>query len=143
MRGVLFDLPHVVAGAKDLLERAGVADRCEIVGGSFFEGVPEGADAHLLKSIVHDWDDASAIEILRKCRAAVAGAGRLLVVERVIRPGNEPDRAKFADLYMLVALGGRERTAEEFGRLYAEAGFRLTDVIDTGSTFYVVEGAPV
>jgi nucleotide-binding universal stress UspA family protein len=143
LRGVLFDLPHVAARAKDRLERAGVADRCEFVGGSFFEGVPEGAGAYLLKSVVHDWDDASAIEILRKCRAAVADAGRLLVVERVIRPGNEPDRAKFADLYMLVALGGRERTADEYGRLYAEAGFRLTDVIDTGSTFYVVEGVPV
>ena len=143
LRGVLFDLPHVVAGAKDRLDRAGVADRCEVVGGSFFEAVPEGADAYLLKSVIHDWDDTSAIEILRKCRAAMTGTGRLLVVERVIRPGNEPDRTKFADLYMLVALGGRERTAEEFGRLYAEAGFRLTDVIDTGSTFYVVEGVPI
>ena len=143
LRGVLFDLPHVVAGAKDLLERAGVAERCEVVGGSFFEGVPEGAGAYLLKSILHDWDDAAAIEILRKCRAAMADAGRLLVVERVVRPGNEPDRAKFADLYMLVALGGQERTVEEFRGLFAEAGFRLSDVIDTGSTFYVVEGVPV
>ena len=143
MRGVLFDLPHVVAGAKDRLDRAGVADRCEVVGGSFFEAVPEGADAYLLKSVIHDWDDASAIEILSKCRAAMADTGRLLVVERVIRPGNEPDRAKFADLYMLVALGGRERTAEEYERLFAEAGFRLTDVIDTGSSFYVVEGVPI
>ncbi len=65
------------------------------------------------------------------------------MVERVIRPGNEPDRAKFADLFMLVAAGGRERTAEEYERLYAEAGFRLTDVIDTGSSFYVIEGVPV
>ena len=143
LRGVLFDLPHVVAGAKDRLEQAGIADRCEVVGGSFFDAVPEGADAYLLKSIVHDWDDASAIEILRKCRAAMADTGRLLVVERVIRPGNEPDRAKFGDLYMLVALGGRERTTEEFRSLLAEAGFRLTEVIDTGSTFYVIEGVPV
>lgn len=143
LRGVLFDLPHVVAGAKDRLDRAGVADRCEVVGGSFFDTVPEGADAYLLKSVIHDWDDAEAVEILRKCRAAMADTGRLLVVERVIRPGNEPDRAKFSDLYMLVALGGRERTAEEFGRLYAEAGFRLTDVIPTGSSFYIIESVPV
>lgn len=140
---VLCDLPHVVADAKDRLERAGVADRCEVVGGSFFETVPEGADAYLLKSVIHDWDAAAAIEILRKCRAAMADTGRLLVVERVIRPGNEPDRTKFADLYMLVTLGGRERTAEEFRSLLAEAGFRLTDIIDTGSTFYVIEGVPV
>ena len=143
LRGVLFDLPHVVAGSKDLLERAGVAERCEVVGGSFFEAVPEGADAYLLKSIIHDWDDAAAIEILRTCRAEMPDTGRLLVVERVIRPGNEPDRAKFGDLYMLVALGGRERTVEEFRSLLAEAGFRLTEVIDTGSTFYVIESIPV
>ena len=143
LRGILFDLPHVVAGAKDRLERTGVADRCEVVSGSFFETVPEGADTYLLKSIIHDWDDAAAIEILRTCRAAMPDTGRLLVVERVIRPGNEPDRAKFSDLYMLVALGGRERTAEEFRSLLAEAGFRMTEVIDTGSTFYVIEGVPI
>jgi hypothetical protein len=143
LRGVLFDLPHVVAGAKDRLEQAGVADRCKVVVGSFFETLPEGVDAYLLKSIIHDWDDAAAIEILRKCRTGIADTGRLLVVERVIQPGNEPDRAKFSDLYMLVALGGRERTAEEFRSLLAKARFRLTDVIDTGSTFYVIEGVPV
>jgi hypothetical protein len=144
LRGVLFDQPHVVAGAGPLLEQAGVADRCEVVGGSFFEGVPEGADAYLLKSIVHDWDDASAIEILRKCRAAMADTGRLLLVERGIRPGNEPDPAKFIDLMMLVMLGGRERTADEYGRLYAEAGFRLTNIIPaTGSLLVIIEGVPV
>ena len=144
LRGILFDQPHVVAGAGPLLERAGVADRCEIVGGSFFEAVPGGADAYLLKSVVHDWDDASAIEILRKCRAAMADAARrLLLVEFVVGPGNEPDPAKFMDLNMLVMLGGRERTADDFGRLYAEAGFRLTDVIPTGSPYHVIEGIPV
>ncbi len=115
----------------------------KVVDGNFFEAMPEGADAYLLKSIIHDWDDAAAIEILRKCRVAMADTGRVLVVERVIRPGNEPDRTKFADLYMLVALGGRERTVEQFRSLFGEAGFRLTDVIDTGSTFYVIEGVPV
>ena len=120
-----------------------MADRCEMVGGGYFEGVPEGADAYLLKSIAHDWDDASAIEILRKCRAATADTGRLLVVERVIRPRNEPDRAKFADLYMLVTLGGRERTAEDFERLYTEAGLRLANIIRTGSPPYdIIEGVP-
>jgi hypothetical protein len=143
LRGVLFDLPHVVAAAGALLERAGVADRCEVVGGSFFETVPEGADAYLLKSIIHDWDDAAAIEILRTCRAPMADTGRLLVVEPVIRPGNEPDRAKFSDLNMLVMLGGRERTADDFERLYAEAGFRLTTIVPTGSPpFNIIEGVP-
>ena len=143
LRGVLFDLPHVVAAAGALLKRAGLADRCEVVGGSFFETVPKGADAYLLKSIIHDWDDAAAIEILHMCRAAIADTGRLLVVEPVIQPGNEPDRAKFSDLNMLVMLGGRERTAEDFERLYAEAGFRLTSIVPTGSPpFNIIEGVP-
>ncbi len=143
LRGILFDQPHVVAGARALLEQAGVADRCEVVGGSFFEAVPEGADAYLLKSVIHDWDDAAAAEILGKCRAAMPETGRLLLVERLVGPPNEPDPAKFSDLNMLVELGGRERTAEEFEKLYAEAGFELTDVIETGSPYRVIEGTPV
>jgi hypothetical protein len=143
LRGILFDQPHVVADAKDLLERAGVADRCEVVDGDFFKAVPGGADAYLLKSIIHDWDDASAIEILRKCRAAMADSARLLLVERGIRPANEPDPAKFIDLMILVMLGGRERTAEEYERLYTEAGFKLTNTIHTGSLLDIIEGVPV
>jgi hypothetical protein len=143
LHGVLFDQPHVLTGGNDLLERAGVADRCEVVGGSFFESVPGGADAHLLKSIVHDWDDAATVKILRTCRAAVANTGRLLVVEPIIQPGNKPDPAKFSDLNMLVMLGGQERTADDFERLYAEAGFRLTDIIRTGSPMAIIEGVPV
>ena len=143
MRGILFDQPQVVAGARRLLERAGVADRCEVVGGSFFEAVPGGADAYLLKSVIHDWDDPEAAAILRACRAAVGDKGRLLVVERVVGPPNEPDPAKFSDLNMLVELGGRERTAEEYRDLLAGAGFRLVGVTPTGSPFEVVEAAPV
>ena len=143
LHGVLFDQPHVVTAANNLLERAGVADRCEVVSGSFFESVPGGADAHLLKSIVHDWDDTATVKILRACRAAIADSGRLLVVEPIIRAGNEPDPAKFSDLNMLVMLGGQERTADDFERLYAEAGFRLTDIIRTGSSMAIIEGVPV
>jgi len=143
LRGVLFDQPHVLTAANDLLERASVADRCEVVSGNFFEAVPGGADAHLLKSIVHDWDDAATIKILRACRAAIAETGRLLVVEPILRAGNEPDPAKFSDLNMLVMLGGQERTADDFERLFAEAGFRLTDVIRTGSSMAIIEGVPV
>ena len=121
----------------------GVADRCKIVSDSFFEAVPGGADACLLKSIIHDWDDPAAIEILRKCRVTIAEIGKLLLVEFVIEPGNEPDRAKFSDLNMLVMLGGRERTAEDFEKLYTKAGFRLTDIIRTGSAFDIIEGVPV
>ncbi len=124
LRGILFDQPPVV-------------------GGSFFEAVPAGAGVYLLKSVIHDWDDAQAVEILRKCRAAMADIGRVLLVERVVGPPNEPDPAKFSDLNMLVELGGRERTTEEFGSLYTEAGFRLADAIPTGSPYGIIEGVPV
>ena len=143
MRGILFDQPHVVGSVGALLERAGVADRCEVVGGSFFEAVPTGADSYLLKSVIHDWDDDAAIEILRACRAAMDDGGKLLVVERVVRPGNDPDPAKFSDLNMLVIPGGQERTAEDFELLYAEAGFKLSNIIRTGSVYNIIEGTPV
>lgn len=143
LRGVLFDQPRVVEGAGPLLERAGAAERCEVVGGSFFEAVPDGADAYLLKSVIHDWDDAEARRILLKCREAMADGGRLLVVEPIIGPPNEPDPAKFSDLNMLVMLGGRERTAEDFERLYSEAGFEVSGIVRTGSAFAVIEGVPV
>jgi hypothetical protein len=143
LQGILFDQPHVVGPVGALLERAGVADRCEVVGGSFFEAVPTGADAYLLKSIIHDWDDDAAIEILRACRAAMDDSDKLLVVERVIRPGNDPDPAKFSDLNMLVIPGGQERTADDFELLYAEAGFKLSNIIRTESAYSIIEGIPL
>jgi hypothetical protein len=143
LRGVLFDQPHVLPGAKGLLKGAGVVERCELISGNFFESVPKGADAHLLKSVVHDWDDTATVEILRACRTAIADGGRLLVVEPIIRAGNESDPAKFSDLNMLVMLGGQERTAADFERLYTEAGFKLTDVIRTGSSMAIIEGIPI
>jgi hypothetical protein len=114
-----------------------------VIGGSFFESVPPGADVHVLKSIIHDWDDVSAIKILNTCRAAIADTGKVLLVERVIQPGNDPDPAKFLDLNMLVILGGRERSAEEFEQLYSAAGFELTRIVPTRSGFSIIEGAPV
>lgn len=139
LRGILFDQPHVVASAKPMLERAGVAERCEIVSGSFFDSVPGGADAYLLKSIIHDWDDAEAIAILSTCRRAMGDRSRLLLIEPVIQPGNDPDPSKFSDLNMLVMLGGRERTADHFKTILAESGFTLTRIIPTESRAYVVE----
>ena len=141
LRGVPFDQPHVVADAGELLQEAGVAERCEVVGGSFFEAVPPGADAYLLKSVLHDWDDPEAIAILRRCRAAIPPSGRLLVVERVVRPANEPDGTKLLDLHMLVMLGGRERTAAENAALLDQAGFRPGRVIPTSSPYSIIECA--
>jgi len=141
-RGVLFDQPHVVAGAAPLLRAAGVADRCAVVGGSFFEAVPDGGDVYLLSRVIHDWDDAQATAILRTCRRATGPDATLLLVERVIAPDNAPDPTRFSDLTMLVMLGGRERTAAEFGALYAAAGFRLTRVLPTGAGVSLLEGQP-
>ena len=142
MRGILFDQPQVVAGAPAQLTQAGVADRCDIVGGSFFESVPSGADAYLLKSIIADWDDEQAIAILRICRAAMSNRGKLLLVEFVLKPGNEPDPGKMVDLNMMVMNGGRVRTADDFGRLFTAAGFLLSDVIPISGPFSVIEGIP-
>jgi hypothetical protein len=142
LQGVLFDQPHVVAGAEALLGAAGVADRCRVVAGSFFEAVPEGADAHVLKSVIHDWEDEEATAILRTCRRALEPDGAVLVVERVLAPPNEGPEAKFVDLTMLVMTGGRERTLDEYAALFEAAGLRLAGATPTGAGFSVLEAAP-
>ena len=142
MRGVLFDQPHVVTRAGEVLRAAGVGDRCEVVGGSFFEVVPGGGDAYLLKAILHDWDDAASTAILEACRRAMRTEAKLLVLERVIAPPNESPDAKFGDLNMLVSPGGQERTGDEFAALFAATGFRLAAVVPTGTRFSVIEGVP-
>jgi hypothetical protein len=141
-RGILFDQPQVVAGADEALRAAGVADRCAVVGGSFFEAVPEGGDVYLLKWIIHDWDDEPARAILRTCRRAMAPGAKLVLAERVVGPPNAPDPAKLGDLNMLVMLGGQERTADEFAALLEAAGFRLDRIISTHTDLSLVEGAP-
>jgi SAM-dependent methyltransferase len=117
----------------------GFADRCDLVSGNFFEAVPEGADLHLLKQIVHDWDDERATRLLTNCHRALAPAGKLLLVEMVVPADNRPSPAQAMDLNMLVLLGGRERTEAEYGELLAAAGFRLERVIPTHSPFGVIE----
>lgn len=141
-RGILFDQPQVVDGAAPLLRSASVADRCEVVGGDFFVSVPEGADAHVMKWILHDWDDERSIAVLKTCRRAIRPEGTLVVLEAVLAPPNEGARAKFADLNMLAVPGGQERTEEEFARLFAAAGFRLTRTIDAGPRISIIEGKP-
>ena len=142
MWGVLFDQAHVVAVARALLEEAGVADRCRVEAGSFFDAVPAGGDAYLLKFIVHDWEDEEAEAILRNCRRVVPADGALLVLERVVGPPNEGFDVKFADLNMLVMPGGRERTTEEFAALFARAGFELVRAVPSASGLSVIEGVP-
>ena len=142
-RGILFDQPHVVEGAGTLLEARGVADRCSTVGGSFFDVVPSGGDAYLLKSIVHDWDDEHCVLLLVKVREAMGPSGVLFIVERVLEGANEGLSGKLSDLNMLVAPGGLERTEAEFDALLAQAGLRRTQTVSTASThsLLVVENA--
>jgi SAM-dependent methyltransferase len=141
-RGVLFDLPSVVEGVGPLLEQAGVALRCRIEGGSFFDAVPDGADAYLAKTVIHDWDDDTALQILRNIRTAIAPDGKLLLLELVLPEGAPPHPGMLLDLEMLVHVGGRERTAREYGELLSRAGFRLSRVIPTAGPMSIVEALP-
>lgn len=143
LSGVLYDLPGVVEKAQPL-QAPGIAERCELVGGSFFDSVPRGGDCYLLKLVLHDWDDERALRILRNVREAIADDGRVLALEFAVPPGDEFHHSKYMDLNMLVLTeDGRERTEPEFRGLYRSAGFALTRVVPTGSPLSIVEGAPV
>jgi hypothetical protein len=140
-RGVLFDLPHVVAGAEAVLAAAGVQQRVEVVGGSFFDEVPAGADAYVLRAVVHDWYDDDAVRILGAVRRAIPDHGILLLVERVIAEPNEGRPAKWSDLNMLVSPGGRERTQAEFDELLEHAAFRHKRTVQ-GPLYALIEAVP-
>jgi hypothetical protein len=141
IRAVIFDLPHVIERARAAAQPSS-STRCEYVGGSFFDSVPPGADAYLLSRALHDWDDDDAVTILTNCRRAMRGDARLLVIERLVPPGNEPHDSKFMDLNMLVMTGGRERTEHEYRALFERSGLRLDRIIDTGSAVSVLEVIP-
>lgn len=142
MRGILIDMDHVIEGAKQLPETRGLANRCEFRSADFFAEVPTGADAIIMKHIIHDWDDDKAVLILKNCRKALAGKpnAKILLVESVLPEGNEPHLGKFIDLEMFVFPGGRERTEEEFRRLFSAAGLRLNRVVPMKSPLWLVEG---
>jgi len=146
LRGIVFDRPSVVERAREQAESAGVAERLEVAGGSFFESIPSGADAYLLKHVIHDWADAEAIEILRRCRTAIGANGKLLVVEGLYPEridSSLPSRGAAAnDVNMLVSTGGRQRSEAEFRALYARAGFELVRVVPTAGAVSLIEGAP-
>jgi len=133
---VLFDQPHVLDGVD-------LGDRVRVVAGSFFDEVPPGGDAYILKSIIHDWEDDDSVAILRTCRQAFDGDGSLLLVERDLGVPNEAPEAKLSDLNMLVNPGGRERTLDEYGALFEASGFTLVGATPTASGFQVIEAAPV
>jgi O-methyltransferase domain len=129
IKGTLFDQPHVVRKAPGTLHEAQVKERCAIVGGSFFAEVPAGADAYILKLILHDWDDDQGLILLTNCRRAMSTKGKLLIVERLLGPPNEGAETKLSDLNMMVNAGGRERSRAEFAWLLRRAGFELDAVL--------------
>ncbi len=139
MQGVLFDLPSVIEGAGELLEKEGVRNRVELAIGDFFHSIPAGADAYLMKHIIHDWDDERSIKILKSIRSAMKENGKVLIIEMVVPEGNEPSPSHNLDLMMLVMEGGKERTKEEYRTLLEAAGFRMTRVIATKSPYSIIE----
>lgn len=143
MRGILFDAPPVIAGAKSHVEESGLDDRCQLIEGDFFKAVPEGGDAIVMKWIIHDWNDEQSVAIMKSCHRALPTNGKLILIEAVVPATAEPHFSKFIDLNMLVVTGGRERTEEEFQKLYEASGFRLTSVVPTESPFSVIEGVRV
>ena len=142
-RGILFDLPDVVAQARPTLDAHASGSRVEVIGGSFFENVPAGGDLYLLKQILHDWEDEPSTAILRRIRAAIAPGGRLVVIDRLMPEEIRPHPAYQMDLYMLLLLGARERKRSEFAALFAQCGFRLERVTEDPHVPSVLEAVPV
>jgi SAM-dependent methyltransferase len=144
LRGILFELPFVADGARKAIAAAGLADRCDVVAGDFFDSMPEGGDAYVMKSVIHDWDDAKSVRILENCRRVMPAGGTLLLVEGVLpaRMERSPINQIFAgsDVNMMLNVGGRERTDAEFRALFEAAGFGLQRIVATQSLMCVLEG---
>lgn len=141
MRGTLFDQPHVVAAAGPVLAGGGVAGRCEVVGGSYLEAVPAGAQAYVLKRVIYSLGDEDAVGVLRLIRAVMRPGGRVLIIEPVVVPGNEFDRGKLYDLLLVTMSGGGGRTCEELEEILAKANLELVRVITTNS-LPIIEARP-
>jgi hypothetical protein len=144
LRGTLFDIAPTAALARDFLRDRGLSDRCDVVGGDFFSAIPRGYDAYLVKSVLHDWDDAKATEILKRCREVMAENSRLLIIEEIITPGQVVGNTnRFVDLDLLIHFGGKERTKSDYCGLMRSAGFSLKDIVPVKDSFFsVVEGIP-
>ena len=141
VRGALYDLPRVVKEAT-LLDAPDLQARTSRLGGDFLQSVPALFDAYVLKRVLHDWDDDTCIAILRRCREGLPASGRVVAIDAVLRPANEPDPSKVSDLLMMILCPGRERTEAEFSAIFSAAGLRLTRVIPTPTPLSIVEGAP-
>lgn len=140
IKGVLFDFPPVIEGAKPVIEAAGVTERCELIAGDCVESVPSGGDAYILMFVVHNWDDERAIKILKNCHKGMAEDGRLLLVEMIMPKGNDPFVGKVVDLEsLLLTPGGYERTEAQYRSLLEAAGFKITKIIPTQTANSVIE----
>ena len=140
--GILFDQPQVIASAGHVLAVAGLAQRCQIVAGSFFESVPDKGDAYIMKAILHDWDDERSIDIMQTCRRAMSSTATLFVIERVIGPPNEIPEGKFSDLNMMVQYAALERTRQEFRDVLQNGGFDMSEVVPTRCPLSIVVAHP-
>ena len=143
LRGTLADLPETAARARQYLAGLGLDGRCEVVGQSFFDPLPPGADAYLLNRVIHDWDDAAATAILRRCAEAAGSTGRVLVIESHGTPGGDPAAFAEMNLRMLVLTGGRERTIDDYSALAADAGLQVTAVHDITERYVIIECVPL
>ena len=141
-KGVLLEREAVVAGAEEPLRTAGVLDRCRLEAGSFFETAPDDGDLYVMRRVVHDFDDDDVVAILTNVRGHMPPGARLLLIESVVPPGDEPHFAKSLDLDMLLFAGGRERTEQDYATVLDRAGFRMTRVVPTISTLSLVEAVP-
>jgi SAM-dependent methyltransferase len=139
LSGVLFDLPAGIAAAATGI--GGPLPRTELVAGDFFPAAPQGADAYIMKRVIHDWDDERAILILRNCRNAMRPGGKILIAETLVEAGNAPDLNKMLDVTMLAVTGGVERSEDQFAKLLTEAGLRLDRRIVTASSLSILEAS--
>jgi hypothetical protein len=143
MRGILFDQAHVLERTSLHIRDAGLADRCVLESGSFFDAVPAGADAYTMRHIIHDWPDEASIRILRHIRKVIPPTGRLLVIETVVPDGNDPSPSKLFDMVMMLFPDGLERSEAQFRAIFDASGFSLTGITPTASPVSVVEARPV
>ena len=141
LKGTLYEMPHVLEGAAGGPLKP-VMERCTLSSGDMFSSVPPGADAYIMKHIIHDWPDELCLKILKACRKSVNEGGKLLVVDNVIQPGNDFSPGKFLDLQMLIFPSGSERTEKQFRDLFAAAGWKLNRIIPTAAPDSIVEGVP-
>jgi hypothetical protein len=142
LKGILFDRPSLAEGANAELQRLGIADRSQFIGGDFFASVPAGADAYMMAHILHDWDDERALLILQNCRKVMKPGDTLLVLDAVIK-GGPNDFGPLMDLEIFLIFGGKDRTQEEFSQLFQQAGFKLNRIVPTRSSVSIVEGSAV